>query len=529
MILQVLFWISFSLLAWTFAGYPLTVLLLSRFLAKPWQNAEFRGAVSMIIAAHNEQTVIREKVENCLGLDFGMADPEIIIVSDGSTDGTNAILQEYSERSPMLRMVEYQPRAGKANALNVGVSHARGEVLVFGDANVMVGAGSCQALLAPFADSAVGAVCGRVLVRARGDQEIAGESLYMRYEAVVQRAEAMLHSMVGVDGALFAIRRDLFRPLPQGIVLDDFMLSMQAPAARLRIVYAKEAEAVEEVVPSAKNEFKRKARIVAGGYQFLGPLRAKRSDAESGNVVCPLLAQDPALACPLLLADSLGRQHSPLRHRELSLVIGRAVRLLSIGRARFRNRESAANVPDLPALLFCRRQCRCLSGVLSLLGDQRARTLGEGRKVDVALAVHNADDLSSGGVGEPGVKDVCVCILAYNEQKHIADTIRAVSTGNGDAAFDIIVYANGCTDNTADVVRARMPRPSRISVCANWRRHPNRTPGTRLLRKMTLLFSSFQTATCVPSRGASSCCGAASKNIPISRSSARSSGRTRAG
>lgn len=103
----------------------------------------------------------------------------------------------------------------------------------------------------------------------------------MRYEAVVQRAEAMLHSMVGVDGALFAIRRDLFRPLPQGIVLDDFMLSMQAPAARLRIVYAKEAEAVEEVVPSAKNEFKRKARIVAGGYQFLAPF------ARSGRTLSP--------------------------------------------------------------------------------------------------------------------------------------------------------------------------------------------------------------------------------------------------
>lgn len=277
-LLHTVFWLSFCLLAWTFFGYPLATIVLSRILPKPWQEGEFNGAVSMIVAAHNEESVIREKVENCLKLDFGSADSEIIIVSDGSTDDTNAILDEFSKISPRLQIVAYEPRAGKANALNVAVSMARGEILILGDANVIVGEESCRALLVPFADPEVGAVCGRVLVRARGDQEVAGESLYMKYEGAVQRAEALLQSMVGVDGALFAIRRELFRPLATGIILDDFMLSMQAPLARLRIVYEKQAVAVEEVVPSAENEAKRKARIVAGGYQFLAAfLKSGRS------------------------------------------------------------------------------------------------------------------------------------------------------------------------------------------------------------------------------------------------------------
>jgi biofilm PGA synthesis N-glycosyltransferase PgaC len=265
--LQTVYWLSFCLVAWTYIGYPLAVLLLSRVFPKPWQKGEFGGSVSMIIAAHNEEDVIREKVENCLNLDFGPADAEIIIVSDGSTDNTNEILEEFSEVGPRLRVVAYQPRAGKPNALNVGVSQSRGQILIFGDANVMVGKGSCRTLLMPFADPSVGVVCGRVLVRNCGGGEIAGESLYMKYEGVVQRASALFWSMVGVDGALYAMRRDLVQPLSPDIILDDLMLTTQAPAAGLRIVYEKEAVAVEDTVPSVNNEFKRKARIVAGGYQ----------------------------------------------------------------------------------------------------------------------------------------------------------------------------------------------------------------------------------------------------------------------
>lgn len=266
---HLLLWVSFLLLVWTFVGYPLAAIFLARFFSRPWQKREYSGSVSMIIAAHNEEEVIRDKIENCLALDFGAADPEIFIVSDGSTDKTNAILQEFAGKSESLQFITYQPRAGKANALNVAVAQAKGEILIFGDANVMVGEKSCQDLLAPFADPEVGVVCGHVLVRARGDQEVAGESLYMKYEAATQKAEALLGSMVGVDGALFAMRRSLFRPLVPGTILDDFTLSMQAAVSGQRIVYEKEAVAVEEVVPSAANEFKRKSRIVAGGYQYL--------------------------------------------------------------------------------------------------------------------------------------------------------------------------------------------------------------------------------------------------------------------
>lgn len=264
-----LFWLSLALVFWTFAGYPFAVLCLSRWLPRRWHEEVFRGTVSMIVAAHNEEEVIRDKVENCLKLDFGPADAEIFIVSDGSVDGTNSILDAYTNADQRLRIIRYHPRAGKANALNVAVAQARGEVLIFNDANVMIDEHSCRVLLAPFADPEVGAVCGRVLVKARGTEEIAGESLYMRYESAVQHAEALLGSMVGVDGALFALRRELFSPLPPDTILDDFTLSMQAPARGMRIVYQSQARAVEEVVPSAANEFKRKARIVAGGYQFL--------------------------------------------------------------------------------------------------------------------------------------------------------------------------------------------------------------------------------------------------------------------
>ena len=266
-----LLWIGIGLLVWTYAGYSVFIWALSVVRPQLWKEKEFAGRVSLVVAAHNEEDVIREKIENSLSLDFGTALSEIIFVSDGSRDKTETILNEYKS-ADRLHIVAYQPRAGKAHALNVGVEKAQGDILIFSDANVMLDIDACKALLKPFYDKQVGAVCGKVLVRAKGEREVAGESLYMKYEGWIQRSEAKFYSMVGIDGALFALRRELFTPLRTEIILDDFTLSMEAPFNGQRIVYADDALAVEEVIPSAENEFKRKTRIVSGGYQYLAGL-----------------------------------------------------------------------------------------------------------------------------------------------------------------------------------------------------------------------------------------------------------------
>ena len=271
-ILEFFLWICVGLLIWTYAGYPLFIWALAWVFPRPCEEGEFIGRVSLIVAAHNEENVIREKVENSLRLDFGDCLHEVIFVSDGSTDSTETILNEYSHRYDGLEIFSYQPRAGKAQALNIGAEKAKGDILIFSDANVMIDVAACKNLLRPFCDEHVGAVCGRVLVKARGTQEIAGESLYMKYEGWIQHSEAKFGSMVGIDGALFALRRELFVPLYPEIILDDFTLSMEAPLAGLRIVYAEDALAVEEVIPSVENEFKRKVRIVSGGYQYVAGL-----------------------------------------------------------------------------------------------------------------------------------------------------------------------------------------------------------------------------------------------------------------
>jgi len=274
MLAECIFYICSAGLVWTYVLYPLVIGALANISPHPWKRAPFRGKATMIIAAHNEEAIIGKKLQNCLELDFGPCTWEVIVVSDGSTDATETILTETASASNTLQIYMYQPRCGKAHALNVAEKKASGEILIFSDSNVFLEPDAPKELLAPFADERVGAVCARVLVRATEEKEIAGESLYMQYEARVQKAEAIFYSMVGVDGALFALRRELFRALSDEVILDDFTLSMRAPLSDMRIVYADKARATEETTGSAYDEFKRKARIVAGGLQFIRALHS---------------------------------------------------------------------------------------------------------------------------------------------------------------------------------------------------------------------------------------------------------------
>jgi poly-beta-1,6-N-acetyl-D-glucosamine synthase len=291
MIMHYLFWISFGLVLYTYLGYPLLVTIVSASKRLQKRIDESSGSanptagtqstptpfVSLIIAAHNEQKVILQKIKNSLKLIYPHNRFEIVLVSDGSTDATNQIIEsilteyETSSRltSPLIRFIQYQPRQGKSYAINRAVEQAQGELLVFSDANVWYAPDVIMNLTIPFADTTVGCVCGKVQLYSEEPDTIQGEGLYSRYEQYLQRQESKLGTMVAIDGAMFAIRRRLFTPIPVDTIVDDFYLALNCIYHRNRIVFTPNAIGSEEAAISIAQEVKRKIRMIAGGFQTL--------------------------------------------------------------------------------------------------------------------------------------------------------------------------------------------------------------------------------------------------------------------
>jgi biofilm PGA synthesis N-glycosyltransferase PgaC len=276
-----IFWISVFVLIYTYLGYPVLIALLARL--KPQKirggkNSEL-PKVSLIVAAHNEEKVIREKITNSLAIDYPEGLLSVVIVSDGSIDRTNEIINEFASRSG-IQFIHYQPRRGKAHALNLGVANSESEVVVFSDANIWYEPDSIRMLVRNFRDASVGCVCGKVLLkRPKGSTEPLGEGAYMKYERFIHQNESRFHTMIGTDGAMYAIRRELFRPIPEDVIVDDFITAMRCLEKNHRIVYEPKAIGYEEAASSVGQEFKRKVRMIAGGFQAVRIL---------GNVLNPL-------------------------------------------------------------------------------------------------------------------------------------------------------------------------------------------------------------------------------------------------
>lgn len=261
------FWGSVGALAYVYAGYPLLLAVLRRFLRRPILNGEIEPSVSLFIAANDEASVIEAKLRNSLELEYPSSRLSIVVASDGSVDGTNEIVRGFESRG--VRLIESDTRRGKMAAINEGMRSVSSDVVVFSDANTFLDAGAVKALVRNFADETVGAVSGDVVLV--GDRAALGKSedLYYRYERWLQQAESDLGSMLGVDGALYAIRRSLFEPPPADTILDDMAIPMAVVRAGRRVVFEPRAVAYEQGSESATEEFARKARVVAGAVQFL--------------------------------------------------------------------------------------------------------------------------------------------------------------------------------------------------------------------------------------------------------------------
>jgi cellulose synthase/poly-beta-1,6-N-acetylglucosamine synthase-like glycosyltransferase len=276
--MEVIFWLLAAVVVYVYAGYPLLLVVLSGLGARrPVRKGEIEPGVTLIVSAFNEAAVIAEKIRNSLALDYPREKIEIVVISDASDDGTDEIVGQFAAQG--VRLLRMSDRGGKTLGLNAGVRAAKGEIVVFSDANAMYLPDAIRKMARNFADPAVGAVVGEsTYADAEGGAQ-QSESLYWKYETGIKRLETQIGSTVGGDGAIYAIRRSLYRDM-RADALSDFVNPMQIVQAGYRCIYEPEAQSIEEAAEGFEKEFRRKVRIVNRAWRatwtlpaLLNPLR----------------------------------------------------------------------------------------------------------------------------------------------------------------------------------------------------------------------------------------------------------------
>jgi cellulose synthase/poly-beta-1,6-N-acetylglucosamine synthase-like glycosyltransferase len=271
---EVTFWLSVGAIFYAYFGYPLLVWCLSRLFGRRGENLAEKSpdlpSVSLLIAAYNEEAEIEERVLNALALDYPSEKLQIVIASDGSDDDTAEIVRRFADRGVVV--LDYPLRRGKATVLNDSMAELSGEIVLLSDANTCTDPGAVRKLVRWFQDPEVGVVCGR-LVLTDPDTGYNVDSLYWRYETFLKKCEGRLGALLGANGAIYAMRRDLYTPIPGNTIVDDFLIPLRAKLRTgCRIVYDCEAVATEETPAQVGAEFHRRARIGAGGFQSIGLL-----------------------------------------------------------------------------------------------------------------------------------------------------------------------------------------------------------------------------------------------------------------
>ena len=254
------FALSLGFCVYIYAGYPALLLILERLRPRPHRRADHEPSLTVIVPAFNEESVILQKLSETLdnGYDASMLD--VIVASDGSTDGTNRMVEDFGD--PRVRLLAL-PRGGKARALNAAAGIARGEIVAFTDANIRLTPGALKNLAANFADPHVGAAsANKVIGELAGATVLAtGESLYWRWERWQKAAESRIGNLYAADGALHAVRRELYVPIPDHAGADDIAISVQVVLQGRRLVFDGEAVVVEAPPTEDRDELRRKVRV----------------------------------------------------------------------------------------------------------------------------------------------------------------------------------------------------------------------------------------------------------------------------
>ena len=275
-VLAILFWFFLAILFYSYVGYGLVLFVLvkiKRLLTGRQQIAEPESwpEVTHLIAAYNEEDFIEQKITNSLALDYPKEKMKLVLVTDGSSDSTPELAKAFSGVT-----VLHQPeRKGKIAAVHRAMAFVKTPVVVFSDANTLLNDQALKKMVRHFERQDVGVVAGekRVLTEEKDSASAAGESLYWKYESKLKAWDGEWHSVVGAAGELFAIRRELYQPVPGDSIIEDFMMTMSIAGEGKLIAYEPEAYAMETASASVAEEMKRKVRISAGAFQAMWRLR----------------------------------------------------------------------------------------------------------------------------------------------------------------------------------------------------------------------------------------------------------------
>ena len=306
-------WLALSVLVvcflgvgFAYFGYPAAIYICSKLFGTKAKLSATHTAdlpfVSLLISAFNEQDEIEKRLYNAMALDYPPEKFEVVIASDGSTDRTNELVRRVSALfKGRIRLLDFPNNRGKATVLNEAVPLLNGEIIVLSDANTTMREDAILKLVSWFDQPDIGVVCGRlVMTDVKTGNNV--DSLYWKYETFLKKCESRLGALLGSNGAIYAIRKNLFPGVPHGTIIDDFYIPLEAKRrSGCRIVYDTRAVACEETAPSIRAEFHRRSRLGAGGFQSIGMLWPLLSPAHGWVAFAFFSHKVLRWICPFLL------------------------------------------------------------------------------------------------------------------------------------------------------------------------------------------------------------------------------------
>lgn len=302
----VAFWSAALLLGYTYLLYPFLAALRARYFGRPSLKGALAPQISILVVAYNEGARITRRIDNLLTLEYDAERLEIVIASDGSADDTVALARRYEDRG--IRVMAFEENRGKPAVLNEVIPRLAGEVVVLMDVRQQIAKDALSRLVENFADPNVGAVSGELMLTGHDTdgEGLEGVGFYWRYEKFIRLSESRVDSTVGATGALYALRRSLFQPIPEDTLLDDVLIPMQVVRQGYRVLFEPAARASEPLSANPKAEFRRKVRTIAGNFQLFSAQRWLLNPGSNRIWFATVSHKLSRLLCPAFLVVAFG-------------------------------------------------------------------------------------------------------------------------------------------------------------------------------------------------------------------------------